>query len=55
MMADNIKFIATDDAEADLDDDFDIDGSDLAINVSNQLIVPTDVFAWQFGLTVCRR
>ena len=55
MMADNIRFLATDDAEADLDDDFDIDGTDLAINVSNQLSVPLDVFAAQFGLTVCRR
>ena len=55
MMADNIHFFATIDAEADLDNDFDIDGADLAINVSNQLSVPLDVFAVQFGLTVCRR
>ena len=55
MMADNIHFLATADAEADLDHDFDIDGSDMAINISNQLSVPLDVFAAQFGLTVCRR
>ena len=55
MMADNIHFLATDDAEADLDNDFDIDGADLATNVSNQLSVPLDVFAAQFGLTVCRQ
>jgi hypothetical protein len=55
MMADNIRFWATDDAEADLDNDFDIDGADLAINVTNQLSVPLDVFAGQFGLTVCQQ
>jgi hypothetical protein len=55
MTADNIRFLATDDAAADLDSDFDIDGSDLALNVSNQLSVPVDVFASQFGLIVCRR
>ena len=54
MMADNIHFLATDDAEADLDDDFDIDGADLAINISNQLSVPVDIFASQFGLSGCR-
>jgi hypothetical protein len=53
MMTDKVSFLATDDAEADIDNDFDIDGSDLAINVSNQLSVPLNVFASQFGLTVC--
>lgn len=55
MRSDNIHFFATTDAEADLDDDFDIDGFDLAINVSNQLSVPLNVFAAQFGFSVCRR
>jgi hypothetical protein len=55
MRSGNIHFFATTDAKADLDDDFDIDGSDLAMIVSNQLSFPLKVFAAQFGLTVCRR
>jgi hypothetical protein len=55
MSSNNIHFFATTDAEADLDDDFDIDGSDLAMNVSNQMSVPLNVFAAQFGLTICRQ
>jgi hypothetical protein len=55
MRSGNINFFATIDAEADLDDDFDIDGSDLAMNVSSQLSVPLNIFAAQFGFIVCRR
>jgi len=55
MRSGNINFFATIDAEADLDGDFDIDGSDLAMNVSNQLSVPLNIFAAQFGFVDCRR
>lgn len=55
MMADSVTFLATTDAEADLDNDFDIDGSDLAMNISSQLSVPIGTFAAQFGLTACRQ
>ena len=54
MTSDGISFLATTDSEADLDNDFDIDGADLAMYVFNHSSVALDLFAAQFGLTVCR-